>query len=484
MRRHNVRIDDVKRLINTALGGEPVGALYEGDRRFDIVAKLDRDVVTSPQAIGQLPVHTAEGIPVPLAEVAKIKVVDGQTIIARENGVRRMTVRCDIAGRDQGGFVADAQRRFADAIAVPTGYRVEWLGMFENLARARVHFLVLIPITIGLIFVMLCITFHSPRAAVVVLLAVPFACIGGVLALYVRGMHLNMSSAVGFTALFGVAIMDGVLMVRWISTLRVQGMGLEEAIVAGALERLRPILMTSIVAIFGLLPASLATGLGSDVQRPLATVIVWGLFSSTTLTLFVVPVFYRILLPGLPKTEAPAATSEAEARMLVEPLPDVPTVDIVALLEHLHGRGGQQDIFRICDETNREFARLISVVKAAEMLSFIETPGQMVVLEPKGRNFVEDSPELRKTLWCEQLLTLRLFRDIYEVIRSNPDHVIDRDFVLETIVTRMPYENYEKIFNTFVRWARFGELFAYEETVQRISLGPQGQSLATAGNVE
>jgi cobalt-zinc-cadmium resistance protein CzcA len=471
--RHNVRIDDVKRLIDTALGGEPVGALYEGDRRFDIVAKLDRSFVTSAQAIGRLPVHTTDGTAVPLAEVARIEIVDGQTIIARENGVRRMTVRCDITGRDQGGFVAEAQRRFAETMTVPAGYRVEWLGMFENLTRARRHFMVLIPITIALIFVMLWVTFHSPRAAVVVLLAVPFACIGGVLALYVRGMHLNMSSAVGFTALFGVAIMDGVLMVRWISTLRVQGMGLEEAIVEGALERLRPILMTSIVAIFGLLPASLATGLGSDVQRPLATVIVWGLFSSTTLTLFVVPVFYRILVPRLPKSETTAATSQAEARLLVEPLPDVPTTEVVSLLEHLHGRGGQQDVFHICDETNREFARVIAVVKAAEMLGFIETPGQMVVLEPKGKRFAEGSPEERKVLWREQLLTLRLFRDVYELIQSNPEHVIDRDFILETIVTRMPYENYERMFNTFIRWARFGDLFKYDETVQRISLGPQ-----------
>jgi heavy metal efflux system protein len=470
--RYNVRGDDVNRLINTALGGQPVGALYEGDRRFDIVAKLDRNVVTSPQAIGRLPVYTADGIPVPLAQVARIEIVDGQTIIARENNVRRMTVRCDIRGRDQGGFVDAAQKRFAEEITLPTGYRVEWLGMFENLARARRHFLILIPLTIGLIFVMLWVTFRSQRAAVVVLLAVPFACIGGVLALYVRGMHLNMSSAVGFTALFGVAIMDGVLMVRWISTLRGQGMGLEEAIVEGALERLRPILMTSIVAIFGLLPASLATGLGSDVQRPLATVIVWGLFSSTTLTLFVVPVFYRILVPGLPKSEATAETSQAEARLLVEPLPDVPTSDIVALLEHLSARGGQQDVFHICDETNREFSRVIAEVKAAEMLGFIETPGQMVVLEPVGTRFAEASPGDRTLLWREQLLKLRLFRDVYDMIQASPERDVERDLILETIVTRMPYENYEKIFSTFIRWARFGDLFAYDETVQRITLVP------------
>ena len=336
--------------------------------------------------------------------------------------------------------------------------------------------MILIPITIGLIFVLLWVTFGSQRAAIVVLLAVPFACIGGVLALYVRGMHLNMSSAVGFTALFGVAIMDGVLMVRWISTLRIQGMELEKAIVEGAMERLRPILMTSIVAIFGLLPASLATGLGSDVQRPLATVIVWGLFSSTTLTLFVVPVFYRLLLPGLPKPAVSAADSEAEARSLVEPLPDVSTSDIVGLLEHLNARGGQEDVFHICDETNREFARVIAVVKAAEMLDFIETPGHIVALTAKGKAFADGGLQRRQALWREQLLTLRLFHDVQELIARSPNHVIDRDFVLETIVTRMPYENYEKVFSTFIRWSRYCDLFAYDETTQLISPARQVMS--------
>jgi cobalt-zinc-cadmium resistance protein CzcA len=469
--RYNVRIDDVNRMIDTALGGDPIGALYEGERRFDIVAKFDRAFSNSPQAIGRLPIHTADGIPVPLSQVAKIDLVDGQTIIARQNSMRRMTVRCDIVGRDQGGFVADAQDRFDEKIKVPEGYQVSWLGMFENLARARIHFLVLIPITILLIYVLLWVTFGSQRAALLVLLAVPFACIGGVLALYVRGMHLNMSSAVGFTALFGVAIMDGVLMVRWISTLRVQGIAMEEAIVQGALERLRPILMTSIVAIFGLLPASLATGLGSDVQRPLATVIVWGLFSSTTLTLFVVPVFYRILVPAIPSPETTAHDEEADVRSFVEPLPDVTSSEIVALLQFVHRVGGQVPIFKIAEETNREFARVITVVKASEMLGFVDTPGHIVALTAKGGQLVEAAPEARRVLWREQLLSLGLFREVYDLLQREPDHAIDRDFVLETIVTRMPYENYEKVFNTFIRWARFGGLFAYNETAQQISLG-------------
>jgi cobalt-zinc-cadmium resistance protein CzcA len=307
--RYNVRIEDVVRLINIALGGEPVGTLYEGERRFDIVAKFAREHLRSPQAIGRLPVHNAEGIPIPLSQVAKIEVIDGQTIIAREEGRRRLTVRSDIVGRDQGGFVAEAQRLFEKEIAVPNGYRVSWLGMFENLERARQHFQILVPVSIAVIYILLLTTFGSQRAAVLLLLAIPFAFIGGAIALLVRGMNLNVSTGVGFAAVFGVSIMNGVLMVRTITALRLQGTPLEEAIIQGAVRCLRPITIASLVAILGLVPASLATGLGSDVQRPLATVIVWGLFSSTTLTLFVVPTFYRIFVPALP---APEVESEEE----------------------------------------------------------------------------------------------------------------------------------------------------------------------------
>ena len=297
--RHKVRIEDVTKLINTALGGEAAGTLYEGERRFDIAARVDRQVANSPAAIGRLPVHTADGVPVPLAQVAAIELIDGQTIIARENGRRRITVRCDIAGRDQGGFVKEAQAKFDEAVrpTMPAGYRVGWLGMFENLERARGHFVLVIPVTVALIFGLLIVTFGSFRAAALLLLSVPFAFIGGVLALWARGMNLNVSTGVGFAALFGVSIMNGVLMVRSVGALRQEGTPFREAILRGAADCLRPILLASLVAILGLLPASMATGLGSDVQRPLATVIVWGLFSSTLLTLFVVPVLYDIFAP-------------------------------------------------------------------------------------------------------------------------------------------------------------------------------------------
>jgi cobalt-zinc-cadmium resistance protein CzcA len=308
--RYNIKIEDVTKLINTALGGDSLGTVYEGDRRFDIVAKFDRQAVNSAQAIGRMPVYNADGLSVPLSQVAKIEVVDGQTLIARENSKRRITVRTDIVGRDQQGFVLDAQRHFEEHLAseVPQGYRVNWIGMFDNMKHALRHFMILIPITVVLVFGMLMWTLRSVRAGLVVITAVPFALVGGVVALYYRGMNLNVAAAVGFSALFGLAVMDGVLMVQRITNLRQLGMEFIPAIIQGANDRLRPVLMTSIVAIFGLLPASLATGLGSDVQRPLATVIVWGLFSSTVLTLFVVPVLYEVFHPSVP----PLAEHEQE----------------------------------------------------------------------------------------------------------------------------------------------------------------------------
>lgn len=295
--RYDVRIEDVNELINTALGGEPVGELFEGERRFEIVVKYDREYMKSPQAVARLPVYTHTGVPIPLGQVANIRLVDGQTLIARENGKRRLTVRCDISGRDQGSFVDEAQAVFKQKMKVPERYEVSWLGMFQNLQRARDHFMVVLPVTVSLIYILLVVTLGGHKPALVVMLTVPFAFIGGAVALSVREMHLNVSAGVGFTALFGIAIMNGVLVVERITARRAAGDTMEDAVIVGAQELLRAVLMASLVAMLGLLPASLATGLGSDVQRPLATVIIWGLFSSTILTLFIVPVFYCILKP-------------------------------------------------------------------------------------------------------------------------------------------------------------------------------------------
>jgi hypothetical protein len=384
-----------------------------------------------------------------------------------------MTVRCDIVGRDQGGFVTEAQDRFAQEISdsVPPGYSVQWLGMFENLDRAYKHFMILIPTTIAIIFVVLVVSFGSFRAAFILLLPIPFAFGSGALALFLRNMNLNVSTGVGFATLFGIAIMDGVLMFKGITKYRLQGASVDEAIIHGRVDRLRPIMMTSLVAILGLLPASLATGLGSDVQRPLATVIIWGLTGSTLFTLFVTPVFYDIFVPPLP--EAPVHGTAATEP--IEPLPDVSAVEILGLLQYLQQHEGQSNVVRIAEETNREFAHLVFTVKAAEMLGLVETALQIVFVSDLGTRFAEGTPEERKAIWRDQLLTLRLFQEVNDVLERQPDRAVDSDFVLETIVTRMPYENYEKVFNTFIRWARFGELFLYDDVTHRLSLPPLRQ---------
>jgi heavy metal efflux system protein len=297
--RYNINIEEVTQLIDTAIGGSPIGNLYEGERRIDIVARFAREYLRSPAAIGRLPVYNSEGIPIPLAQVAHIDIIDGQTMIARDDGRRRLTVRTDIVGRDQGGFVAEAQRLFNQEIKAPIGYRVAWLGMFENLERAGQHFKILVPASIGVIFLLLLVTFGSLRASLILLFAIPFAFVGGAAALYFREMNMNVSSGVGFAAVFGVSIMNGVLIVRTITDLRLNGTAMEPAIIQGAVRCIRPILIASLVAILGLVPASLATGLGSDVQRPLATVIVWGLFSATVMTILLVPVLYHLFSPPI-----------------------------------------------------------------------------------------------------------------------------------------------------------------------------------------
>lgn len=294
---YDVHIDDVTRLVSTALGGEPVGTLHEPGRRFDIVVRFDRGVLTSPESIGALPVYSRSGVPLPLDQVADLSFAETPTIIARENGRRRITVRCKIEGRDERSFGVEARQQVDAGLEVPAGYKVRWIGMFENLIRIREKFLWFIPITIAVVYALLVLAFRSHRVSLAVLPAIPVSFVGAAEGLVVQGMTLNVSSGSGFVLLCGMSVIGSVLLVQWIDQLRRQGVPRDEAIVQGAQERLRPILMASLAAILGLFPASIAHGVGSDLQRPLATVIVWGLAASTLWTLLVVPVLYRLAAP-------------------------------------------------------------------------------------------------------------------------------------------------------------------------------------------
>ena len=293
--RYGINVADVQDVIDLALGGAPIGGVFEGERRFDVVARFVPEARSSPGAIAEILIPTRDGARVPLAQLAEIRTSDGATIIARRENRRAITVRTNVRGRDQGSFVAEAQRRFAEAVKLPAGYNVDWGGQFENFARARERLAIIMPITLGVIFVLLFVAFGTVFDAALVLVTVPFSLAGGLVALYVRGMNLNVSAAVGFISLFGVAVMSGLLYISEIKRRHgMPGVTVEDAVLEGSKAQLRPVLMVIVVAALGMAPAMLAQGIGSDIQRPLATVLVGGLTSTLVLTPLALPAVYLV----------------------------------------------------------------------------------------------------------------------------------------------------------------------------------------------
>ncbi|OLE82046.1 MAG: cation transporter [Acidobacteria bacterium 13_1_20CM_2_65_9] len=294
--RYGINVRDVQDVIELAIGGRTVSTFFDGERRFAITVRYLPEARTDPSAIGSILVTTRDGGRVPLSQLADIGVVSGASIIGRRENRRQISVRTNIRGRDQGGFVLDAQKRLARAITLPEGYRVDWGGQFENLARARRRLAFILPVTILVIFGLLFFTFGSATYAGLVLLNVPFSLVGGIVALYLRGINLSVSAAVGFISLFGVAVMSGVLVVSEINRRRADRRApARDAVIGGALAQMRPVLMMIVVAMLGMVPAALATGVGSDVQRPLATVVVGGLLSTLVLTLVALPALYWMI---------------------------------------------------------------------------------------------------------------------------------------------------------------------------------------------
>ena len=312
LERHGLNPGDVQAVVGTAVGGTVAGELFEGDRRFDIVVRLPEDLRSDPARLADLPVPLPAdatgdesrraatwggGDPrtVPLRELATIAFVDGPNQVNREDGKRRVVVTANVRGRDLGGFVEEVQQRIDERVDVPAGYWLRYGGAFEQLVAATQRLSLVVPATLVLIFGLLFMAFGSGRDAVVVSSGVPLALTGGVLALWLRDMPLSISAGVGFIALSGVAVLNGVVMVSFIRTLRANGMALAEAIREGALGRLRPVLMTALVASLGFVPMAFNSGAGAEVQRPLATVVIGGILSSTLLTLAVLPALYRLL---------------------------------------------------------------------------------------------------------------------------------------------------------------------------------------------
>jgi cobalt-zinc-cadmium resistance protein CzcA len=292
--RYGLNVADVQDTIETSLGGRSATDIWEGEQRFGVVVRLPPDARADVDSVGRIRVDTPDGAQVRLADVAAIGVRNGAMNISRESGMRVMAVGIFIRGRDMGSAVEDMQQRVRKSVALAPGSTIVWGGEFENQQRAMARMKVIVPLSVFLIFILLFHAFGSVSNATLILLNVPFALIGGVLALLVTGIPLSVSAAIGFIALFGAAVLNGVVMVSQINDLRVAGMPLLRAVAQGAATRLRTVLMTSLLAMFGLLPMALSHGIGSETQRPLAVVIIGGLISATLLTLIVLPTLYVV----------------------------------------------------------------------------------------------------------------------------------------------------------------------------------------------
>jgi len=293
--RYGVTIQHLQDTVATALGGTVAGKYYEGDQRSDIIVRLPESLRQNPDNFSSLPVAIPGGGLVPLGELVTFNVENGYNQVYRENGKRRVVISANVRGRDLGSFVADAQRAVEANVEIPPGYWVEFGGTFEQLQSATQRLMIVVPITLLLIITLLVMALGSVKDALIIFTGVPLALTGGVLALAIRGIPFSISAGVGFIALSGIAVLNGLVMVSLIRTLIAEGVDTQEAIIEGAMTRLRPVLMTALVASLGFVPMAINSGIGSEVQRPLATVVIGGIISSTILTLLVLPALYRLL---------------------------------------------------------------------------------------------------------------------------------------------------------------------------------------------
>ena len=299
--RYGVPAKSVLDLVES-LGSLPLGEVVEGQLRFPLVVRLPEKMRASPETIGSLLIATPSGESIPLARLASVEVVEGPSTITREWGQRRITVSCNVRGRDIGSFVAEAQQRVADEVRMPQGrYHLEWGGQFEHLIRARRRLMLVVPLALALIFLLLYTTYGNLVDSLRVFTGIPFAWVGGIFALWLRGMPFSLSAAVGFVALSGVAVLDDMILVSYIRQLRRQGLPLEEAVTRAAITRLRPVLMTTLVASLGFVPMAFSTGVGAEVQRPLATVVIGGVIGAMVMSLLVVRVLYLVFESPAPR---------------------------------------------------------------------------------------------------------------------------------------------------------------------------------------
>jgi cobalt-zinc-cadmium resistance protein CzcA len=297
--RYGLSVSEVMDIVQDAIGGAAAGQVISGNERYDIYVRLSERFRNSPEAIRDLVIKAPNGALVRLGDVAKVDIVSGPPQVRRDDVQRRVVIQANVEGRDMGSLVAELQQRIASEVKLPPGYSVVFGGQFENQQRAQARLLIVVPISLALIFLLLYFAFGSIGQALLIMINVPLALIGGIAALFLTGTYLSVPGSIGFIALFGVAVLNGVVMVNAINQAIGNDHTVEEAVEIGALSRLRPVLMTAMIAGLGLIPLLLATGVGAEIQRPLATVVIGGLVTSTLLTLVVLPAAFALFSRGL-----------------------------------------------------------------------------------------------------------------------------------------------------------------------------------------
>ena len=290
--RYGVNVADVQEVIETLYGSKQLSEMLLGEERFPIAIRLPADIRNDPERLRALQIKTPQGELIRLDQVAEVKTVGGPILINREQAHRRAVVMSNVSGRDLGSFVKDCKTAVAAKMPLPPSYRLEWGGQYENQQRAQQRLLIVFPVSLLIISGLLYATFQNAKQMFLILCIVPLALVGGIAALWLRGINLNLSACVGFIALFGIAVLNGVVMVSHINSLRKLGKEVEDAIHQGAFDRLRPVLITALVASLGFIPMALSTSRGAEVERPLATVVIGGLITATILTLYVLPLMY------------------------------------------------------------------------------------------------------------------------------------------------------------------------------------------------
>jgi len=308
--RYGINVADVQDVVEVAIGGKEATKVYDGMKVFSLAVRFPENARNDVDPIQNILIATPSGALIPLGQVAKVYITEGPSQISREMAQRRIIISANVAGRDLGGFVQEAKQKIDKQVKLPTGYFITWGGQFENQQRAMKRFAIVVPITIASIFLLLFGSFNSVKQALLIIMNIPFALIGGILALLIGGFNLSVSASVGFIALFGVAVLNGIVMVSYFNELRREGLNVELAVVKGAVLRLRPVLITASVAALGLIPMLFAKGPGSEIQKPLAAVVIGGLISSTALTLFILPTLYKVF--------------ERRSRPAPHPLPEPP----------------------------------------------------------------------------------------------------------------------------------------------------------------